>query len=332
VGLKLGFPVKGRYRYQGTLNHSGYYPSLNYTEDNDQYFLANDSYDETYKNYKKGTLSVLNAELFGEIGALFQVHERVDLSLSIFGSYGLNDLNATTYDKRDELGFRTAEQASRAPKMNVTCMNEYHGLVGTRAIDHINSWNLGVRIGVHFYCGNENDAERAARLAAQNKAPEPTIIYVRDTITRVDTLTEIRRDTIQKEVFIHDTVKVIDKAAREVEKLAARSIIYFHVADYQNPIVEPSYMLDSIAAILIRYPELKVSVEGHASKDGNAAKNKTLALNRAKAVSEELQTKGVRESQLTVRSFGSDHPYHYGNTTTDDPNKDRRVEIIPIKQ
>jgi len=330
VGLKLGFPIKGRYSYEGNLNHTGYHQELNYLEQNDRRFLANDAYSEPYKDYDKSTWSPVNAELFGEIGALFQVHERVDLSLSVYGSYGVNDINKTAYNDRVDLGFRTAEQAVRAPEMNVTCMNAYNGLIGTKAIDHINPWNLGVKIGVHIYCADENDAERARRLAAMNVAPAPQIIYIRDTVREEirDTVkvTEVVRDTVQTQVVVHDTiVNQIEKVTRMLEKV----IIYYKSGDSKTPIINPSNLLDDAAAIIAANPAIRVSVEGHASSDGNPQYNQMLSENRALNVAKILRDKGVKDSQIEIQAYGSSHPLKFGNQ--DDPNKDRRVEIIPIQ-
>jgi len=324
IGLKLGFPVKGRYSYEGNLNHTGYHQELGYLEQNDRRFLANDAYSEPYKDYAKSTWSVINAEVFGEIGALFQVHERIDLSLSLYGSYGVNDINKTAYNDRVDLGFRTAEQAVRAPEMNVTCMNAYNGLIGTKAIDHINPWNCGVKIGVHIYCADENDAERARRLAQHDVAPapaEPQIIYIRDTVRE-----EIRDTvTIEKQVVVHDTVvNQIEKVTKLLEKV----IIYYKVGDSKTPIINPSNLLDDAAAIIAANPSIRVSVEGHASSDGNAAYNQKLSKNRAENVASILREKGVKDSQIEIQAYGSSHPLKFGSQ--DDPDKDRRVEIIPI--
>jgi len=318
LGLKLGVPVVGRYRSQGTLNHSGYWKNLNYLEYNDNHFIANDSYDKQFTDYKSETWSPVNAEVFAEIGMLFQVHQRVDLSLSVYGGYCVNDVNKTAYSNRAALGFRTAEQTVRGPQMDTKFMNAYNGLIGTNAIDHINPWNCGVKIGVHIYCAKENDAERAARLAKHDVvAAEPQVIYVRDTITVTDTL----------ETIIHDTViDVHEKVTRMLEKV----IIYYKSGDAMTPIINPANLLNDAAAIIAANPQVRVSVEGHASSDGNPDYNKMLSQSRAMNVANILREKGVKDSQIEIRAYGSDHPLKFGDQN--DKNKDRRVEIIPIAQ
>lgn len=309
VGLKLGFPVIGRYSYKGTLNHIGYSNTLNYAETNDERFVSNDSYNETFKDYKKGTWSVVNAEVFGEIGALFQVSERVDLSLSVYGGYCANDVNRTAYSDRADLGFRTAQQAQRAPKMDMSCMTAYQGLVGTNAIDHINPWNLGVKIGVHIYCAKENDAERAARLAELMK---DSIVYVRDTVT----MTEVVRDTVEKQVMVRDTIQVLTTMLNKVT-------IYYKAGDSKNPIIEPADLLDEAAAILVANPAIHVIVRGYASADGGRRFNELLSENRAQRVADVLRKRGVANSQIEIESM----------VATDSQTDSRRcVEIIPVKR
>ena len=111
-----------------------------------------------------------------------------------------------------------------------------------------------------------------------------------------------------------------------MENLLLDAVIWFHFDDY-TPILEPSYVLDSVASIMQRYPDLRIHVNGHACRIGTDRYNKRLALKRAIAVAEELKKKGVAGERMFIWSYGAQHPYRYNSQHQ--LSKDRRVEIIP---
>jgi outer membrane protein OmpA-like peptidoglycan-associated protein len=85
-------------------------------------------------------------------------------------------------------------------------------------------------------------------------------------------------------------------------------------------------VLDTIAAILKRNPEINVSIEGHTSSEGNYAVNKNLSESRANEVKEYFLSKGIEASRLKAIGFGSDRPLNAGKTP-EEKAKNRRVEL-----
>lgn len=85
-------------------------------------------------------------------------------------------------------------------------------------------------------------------------------------------------------------------------------------------------LLDDVAAILKNNPEIKVSIEGHTSKDGTYATNMKLSENRANKVKTYLESKGIVASRLSAIGFGPDKPLNEGKTAADKA-KNRRVEL-----
>jgi len=63
-----------------------------------------------------------------------------------------------------------------------------------------------------------------------------------------------------------------------------------------------------IRDILASYPSQKLVIEGHADERGSEEYNVALGDKRARAAEEFLTTMGIPNVQLTVISYGKDHP------------------------
>jgi peptidoglycan-associated lipoprotein len=63
-----------------------------------------------------------------------------------------------------------------------------------------------------------------------------------------------------------------------------------------------------IRDILANYPSQKLVIEGHADERGSEEYNVALGDKRARAAEEFLTTMGIPDVQLTVISYGKDHP------------------------
>jgi len=317
LGLKLGFPVTGSYKYEGTLNHTAYFDNMGYLEVNPDRYMMNDKYEDIAAiKYDKKVWNVLNCGVFAEAGILFQVHPRVDMSLSIYGSYYINSVNGTPDEDRQKLGFASANNnyatANNGEMQSI--MNQYNGLIGTDVVDRINPFSCGVKLALHINCSNKSDEQRAAELYV---APE--IIHVYDTVNTISV--QLVHDTLVQEVRIPCDPEY---SAEEKE------IIYYQVGDASSPVIQPANLLDKLAAKLKADPEMKIVVAGHASPEGNPIYNEILAQKRADKIAKMLIDKGVNKYQLIVRSYGSERPSNV--TGIEDLVKDRRVEIIPDEQ
>ena len=101
--------------------------------------------------------------------------------------------------------------------------------------------------------------------------------------------------------------------------------IYFHVdkATLQDISFEP---LNQLADILTRYPNAKLTIEGHTDNTGSNAHNQKLSDARAKAVVDYLVSKGIDAGRLTGVGFGEDKPVT-SNKTAEGRTLNRRVEL-----
>ncbi len=92
-------------------------------------------------------------------------------------------------------------------------------------------------------------------------------------------------------------------------------------------------LLHDIAEVIKQNPQVKkLSIEGHASAEGNAAANKKLSDQRAKAVMDHLVKKeGIDAARLAAKGWGSEKPIA-DNATEEGREKNRRVEFLVLEQ
>src|SRR3990172_12540736 len=86
-------------------------------------------------------------------------------------------------------------------------------------------------------------------------------------------------------------------------------------------------IIDQIAEMLKANPGLAISVEGHTDNVGNSKSNKTLSVERAKAVVAAIAAQGVDSKRLSASGHGQDKPIA-DNKTKEGRAKNRRVELV----
>jgi len=86
-------------------------------------------------------------------------------------------------------------------------------------------------------------------------------------------------------------------------------------------------IIDQIAEMLKANPGLAISVEGHTDNVGNSKSNKTLSVERAKAVVAAIAAQGVDSKRLSASGHGQDKPIA-DNKTEEGRAKNRRVELV----
>ncbi len=99
----------------------------------------------------------------------------------------------------------------------------------------------------------------------------------------------------------------------------------FYYGFNKSELDEPGIQLiEQHGAYLAANPHWHMTIEGHADALGNPEYNQKLALKRATKIANILKAQGARNSQITVKSWGSDQPVvstlHYG--------ENRRVALL----
>jgi len=84
--------------------------------------------------------------------------------------------------------------------------------------------------------------------------------------------------------------------------------------------------LDEVAEILKKYPNTKLTIEGHTDNTGKAIENKKLSQLRADAIKVYFEKKGIEASRLIANGYGSEKPIA-DNKTPLGRTQNRRVEM-----
>ena len=85
--------------------------------------------------------------------------------------------------------------------------------------------------------------------------------------------------------------------------------------------------LAKLSGIVLNYPELKLTVEGHTDNTGSDEFNQTLSETRAGSVRDYLVQQGLHADSISATGLGKNDPIA-DNTTASGRQKNRRVEII----
>jgi outer membrane protein OmpA-like peptidoglycan-associated protein len=85
--------------------------------------------------------------------------------------------------------------------------------------------------------------------------------------------------------------------------------------------------LDRIADTMVQYPETSITVVGHTDNTGSDGYNMTLSEDRAFAVANYLQQRGVSPNRIQVFGEGESQPIA-NNSTSEGRSQNRRVELI----
>ncbi len=99
--------------------------------------------------------------------------------------------------------------------------------------------------------------------------------------------------------------------------------------DVNKATLKPESMgpINRIYKMMVKYPDLKFSVEGHTDSDGDVATNQKLSEARAKAVMDKLIAMGISPDRLKSKGWGESKPIDT-NATPEGKANNRRVEFV----
>jgi len=130
----------------------------------------------------------------------------------------------------------------------------------------------------------------------------------------------IKNNTIIKTetVIVKDTVFL-----QEIENIESKfNAVQFKVGKADLP-EDAKYALYDLAKVMEKQPEIKISIEGHTSKEGNLNFNQKLSEKRAKAVVDFLVSRGIPLARLSFEGKGSSEPIDINNNDIN-----RRTEFV----
>jgi outer membrane protein OmpA-like peptidoglycan-associated protein len=118
----------------------------------------------------------------------------------------------------------------------------------------------------------------------------------------------------------------------EVKVVRGRAVIditqKIHFEFNKHNIMKNShYILNNVASILEKYPDMRIRIEGHTDRIGTHSYNIWLSRKRAQSVSQYLMLKGIERRRLISNGYGFTRPIAT-NRTPEGRAENRRVEFV----
>jgi outer membrane protein OmpA-like peptidoglycan-associated protein len=103
--------------------------------------------------------------------------------------------------------------------------------------------------------------------------------------------------------------------------------------DVNSAAVKPGLRseIERISAVLNRYPETRIRVEGHTDSTGGEVYNQTLSERRAESVKNELVAQNIAAERIQTVGYGLSRPVAT-NETPEGRQLNRRVQVVIIPQ
>ena len=132
-------------------------------------------------------------------------------------------------------------------------------------------------------------------------------------------------EPIVEQPKVEEVQKVVETKVNEIKENfnAAK----FEKRKYDLNESSKTVLLD-LVKLLNENPSIKLQIEGHTSAEGDDKFNQKLSTNRAKAAVDFLVSKGIDNSRLSYKGFGSNN---LKNASDPEAEENRRVEFVVIK-
>jgi peptidoglycan-associated lipoprotein len=117
----------------------------------------------------------------------------------------------------------------------------------------------------------------------------------------------------------------VDIEAQEMQRLVLDDVFF----DFDKYDIKPEYkkVLTVNAEALLKYPKMRLLIEGHCDERGTNEYNLALGEKRAKAVLDFYTAYGVPASRLSMVSYGEERPFAMGHTE-EAWAKNRRAHMV----
>ncbi len=198
IGAKVQIPIISQeyeVKNNSQLSVSAYYPTPDMTlPDPNGPDVSSHGYGTSTKTGLKGDMNLKTGfAATGELGFLFSLSQRVDLTLGAYLDYGLTDIKdgskaSEGYLIEPENGSKTIQ-----PSAYVGDNLAYNGYVNSSATDEVNLFGLGGKVGLRIKLGKIEKKEKVETVAAEPAKPEkyPYSLWVLDSLTRTPLLTQV---------------------------------------------------------------------------------------------------------------------------------------------
>ncbi|GGD96980.1 hypothetical protein GCM10011515_15960 [Tsuneonella deserti] len=112
-----------------------------------------------------------------------------------------------------------------------------------------------------------------------------------------------------------------------VNAVNGQNVIYFDTDQYNVDSADAA-ALQTQAAYLTQYPQISITVEGHADERGTREYNLALGERRANAAKNYLVSLGVAASRISTVSYGKERPVALGSNEAAWAQNRRAVSVV----
>lgn len=201
-----------------------------------------------------------------------------------------------------------------------------------------NYWNLFAKVGgAYMMAGDETDIVPTASLGSEYK-----IDYnwsLRAEYQRYQNMSDIIIKNMDANYFgigfnykfgsepvVREKVIETRPSTTVVEHVHPAQITTVHFRLESSKVLDSSPLSQTVD-ILNTYPQAKVEILGYSDTTGSVDYNQKLTEQRAKAVSEILQTEGIKSNRMTVKGMADANPVA-SNETREGREMNRRAELV----
>ncbi len=200
IGAKVQIPIISQ-EYEvkdgSQLSVSAYYPTPDMTlPDPNGPDMSNHGYGTNSKTGFNGDMDLKTGfAATGELGFLFSLSRRVDLTLGAYLDYGFTDIK--NGNKTDEGYLINPENRAKTiqPSAYVGDNLQYNGYVNSYAVDKVNLFGVGGKVGLRIKLGKIKKDEKVAenKIIEHVAKPEKYLynLWVLDSLTRQPILTQV---------------------------------------------------------------------------------------------------------------------------------------------
>ena len=249
---------------------SGYYPDYNVNISN----LPQHGFG-TIDNWNASSTTELKpaAALSAATGLSFRLSRSTRLYTGLYIEYGLTDLKSKT----DSMPLVTYSSTG----VNGVQAN---GILNTLNAGQVKLLSLGLQVRLNF-------GRAGTKTAAPSNPATPAIQSSPTTPPNPANSSNPSNLTISD-----DEAKVIQRP------------VVFGVLDETNLLQIQKDHLDDVAAIMMQYPDIRISIVGHICNSGTETEKAKTGIARARAVARYLRSKGIDRSRMNISAVDKSDP------------------------
>jgi outer membrane protein OmpA-like peptidoglycan-associated protein len=335
IGVKLHIPLKSEYEVidsdysnDGRLNVSGLFHDSNID------YGSPSNYSISYHGF--GTIHNPNEKLdwngdidlklgisgIADLGFLFSLSRRIDLTVGGYLNYGFNDVKKGNSKPLME----APEQYLPSAENNVGNGITYNGMINSDRVNKANFISYGGKIGLRIKLGKIEHKEKLP-VECDTCSAKVELIGLDKLIQKLDSLPRQEPQIVTQ--YIEANAKAIECLSPEEQKIVLQKIYFDTNKSFLSQ--ESKNVLDQIADILKAHQNIDLKIFGNTDDVANDQINIPLGLRRAQAARDYLVTKGIAKERMSTYTQSSYTPV-VPNTDAHNRSLNRSAEFVVVME